>query len=289
MARNRKKIGSLLHQLKTSLDGKLAIGQSKYNAKLDGTADDKIFSWNTYRTYLKQGNYFMDYCKEKHNCKTLEECKDHLEEYFKFRKGQKLSNYTLKLDAAALSKIFDIDKDTREKIFQSDKRERANIVRSRRKTKRDKHFSLEKNINLVEFCKSTGLRRSELAALTGDKLLFRENMPFIKVDTATKGGRLRVIPVVHNQELVIQMMKKAGKGKVFEKIHNAADIHSYRRDYCTEVYNMYARKNEDIPKPDRYVCRKDKKGKVYDKAAMEIASMCLGHNRISVIAGHYLD
>ena len=289
MARNRKKIGSLLHQLKTSLDNKLAIGQSKFDAKADGTANDKIFSWNTYRAYLKQGNYFMDYCKEKHNCKTLEECKPYLEEYFEFRKGQNLSNYTLKLDAAALSKVFDIDKETRDKIFRSGKRERADIVRSRGKAARDKHFSITNNKDLIEFCKSTGLRRSELAALTGDKLFFKGDKPFIRVDTATKGGRKRVIPVVHNPELVVQLMKKADKGKVFEKIHNAADIHGYRRDYCTEVYNLYARKIKDIPKADRYYCRKDKKGKIYDKAAMQVASNCLGHNRISVIAGHYLD
>ena len=39
---------------------------------------------------------------------------------------------------------------------------------------------------------------------------------------------------------------------------------------------------------DRYVCRRDRAGVVYDKAAMLQVSRMLGHNRISVIAGHYL-
>lgn len=39
---------------------------------------------------------------------------------------------------------------------------------------------------------------------------------------------------------------------------------------------------------DAYVCRGDLQGIVYDRKAMEIASKALGHNRISVIAGHYL-
>ena len=38
----------------------------------------------------------------------------------------------------------------------------------------------------------------------------------------------------------------------------------------------------------RYYCRNDLKGVVYDKQAMRIASRALGHNRICVIAGHYL-
>lgn len=45
----------------------------------------------------------------------------------------------------------------------------------------------------------------------------------------------------------------------------------------------------EIPKCDRYYCKKDKKGIWYDKEAMKITSRALGHNRISVIAGHYLN
>lgn len=39
---------------------------------------------------------------------------------------------------------------------------------------------------------------------------------------------------------------------------------------------------------DVYVCRKDEKGKRLDKKAMYITSKALGHNRINVIAEHYL-
>ena len=38
-----------------------------------------------------------------------------------------------------------------------------------------------------------------------------------------------------------------------------------------------------------YYCRKDKKGLWYDKEAIKITSKALGHNRISVIAEHYLN
>jgi len=67
-----------------------------------------------------------------------------------------------------------------------------------------------------------------------------------------------------------------------------ADIHSYRADYCKSVYNLYARPIAEIPKSERYYCRNDLKGVVYDKRAMVVASRTLGHNRISIIASNYL-
>jgi hypothetical protein len=84
-------------------------------------------------------------------------------------------------------------------------------------------------------------------------------------------------------------MNEAGDKKVWNKIHNAADIHSYRGDYATAIYLANARPLEQISKCDRYYCRKDKKGIWYDKEAMKITSKALGHNRISVIAEHYLN
>lgn len=64
------------------------------------------------------------------------------------------------------------------------------------------------------------------------------------------------------------------------------DVHGYRAVYATEVYAMYAR--DEIPKEDKYICRKDQKGIILDKKAMLEASKALGHNRIDVVAGHYI-
>lgn len=75
---------------------------------------------------------------------------------------------------------------------------------------------------------------------------------------------------------------------VFGKVNTRAPIHKYRSMYATNLYNSLKRDIKDIPKEDRYVCRKDLKGRVYDKKAMQIVSRALGHERIDVIAGHYL-
>ena len=88
---------------------------------------------------------------------------------------------------------------------------------------------------------------------------------------------------------------------MFEKVSKNADIHSYRSDYATALYKQYARPINEIPydrlnvgtgrwyQSEVYVCRGDRAGTKYDKQAMLIVSNALGHNRLSVIAGHYLQ
>lgn len=73
---------SLIQQVKETLDSKLAIGESKYLAKLDGTYLNYIFSWETYRSYLKHCCYLVKWCKEQpidpvlgHKPRTLAECR----------------------------------------------------------------------------------------------------------------------------------------------------------------------------------------------------------------------
>ena len=106
---------------------------------------------------------------------------------------------------------------------------------------------------------------------------------------AQKVGKHREVQVIGNIDLVVLIRKAAENKKVWTKIHNAADIHSYRADYATAFYIANARPLDEIPKCDRYYCRKDKKGVWYDKESMKITSKALEPNRISVIAGHYLN
>lgn len=299
MTRNRFKLGSLTKQIQDVLDSKLAIGESKYKDKKEGTAKDKIYSWSTYKNYMKHIHYFTDYCKEKYNVRTLSECKKYVPEYIKSCVDRGLSPYTQKAYASALGKLYGCS--TTEFGVKTDVRHRANITRSREVVDRDKHFSEEKNKELVEFCKSTGLRRNELKYITGDRLYKNDEGNYmIHVSIGTKGGKERDVPVIGNINNVINLMNNAGSGRVFNKISSAADIHSYRSDYATSLYKSIARKIDDIPfdkinkgtgreyQSEVYVCRADLKGVKYDKIAMLEVSKALGHNRISVIAEHYL-
>ena len=273
----------LSKQVQDILDSKLKIGHSKYADKKQGITGNHIYSWSTYRAYLKHGCYFAKWVKVAHGCKTLESAREHVDEYLQKRIDEKVSPYTQKLEAAALAKIYGC---TTEDFIKTEVRHRSEITRSRGEKARDKHFSEENNKEFVDFCKATGLRRSELRQLRPDQLTYDESTKTYSLIIIGKGGRIRECPVLTDE--AVQLIQRAGAGNVWPKIPNGADIHSYRANYCTALYKRYARSKGDIPKEDRYCCRRDLKGVWYDKRAMEIATKALGHNRISVIAGHYI-
>lgn len=275
---------SLVDQVKLALDEKLAIGQSKFLDKSLKQTCDKIYSWETYRNYLKHNCYFVLWCKDNFKCKTLEQCRLHVDEWLSSR--SLLSAYTVKLEAAALAKLYQCS--TKE-FIKTRARKRSEITRSRGEKFRDKHFSEENNQEFVQFCKSTGLRRSEIKSLTGNKLLLKEGVYYIKVDSGAKGGRYREVPIFGVVESIVSRMKHCEHEKVWPKVPTGADIHSYRADYATAFYLSKARELHLIPKSDRYYCRKDRKGLWLDKKAMLATSIALGHNRISIIAEHYLS
>lgn len=273
----------LTKQIQDILDSKLKIGHSKFEDKKLGITDKHIYSWSTYRTYLKHGCYFGKWSKSAHGCKNLVEARQYVNEYLKMRINAKLSPYTQKLEAAVLAKIYGC---STEDFIKTEVRHRSEITRSRGQKTRDKHFSEEKNKEFVEFCKATGLRRSELKTLKGDQLTYDEMTKTYNLIVVGKGGRIRESPIL--SVAAIERIHAAGNHLVWEKIPNGADIHSYRAEYCTSLYRLYARPKNKIPINDRYCCRGNLKGIWYDKKAMEIATRALGHNRISVIAGHYI-
>ena len=93
----------------------LALGESKREAVLNGTADDKIFSVNTYKTYWKHIKYFLKYVKEKYpECTTLKKEKRYVNEWLQVRVDQDLSGWTIQAEAKALGKLYGIKPDDEE-------------------------------------------------------------------------------------------------------------------------------------------------------------------------------
>lgn len=283
--KNKPNRGSLVKQVQDTLDAKLQIGRKKKPDKLSGISQNYIYSWETYHSYLKHCCYFVKWCKENHGCKTIEQCKAYASEWMKTREN--LSVYTQKMEASALVKLYGC---TLEELnIHTAARQRKDITRSRNTVKRDRHFSESNHAELVAFCRATGLRRAELKALRGTALHQDSSGYYLYISSGSKGGRERYAPIIGDKDLVIRLCKQAGDGKVFEKIPSGADIHSYRRDYATAIYQQHARPLEQLTAKEKYYCRGDQNGEVFDRAAMRIASNALGHGRITVIAGHYLD
>ena len=281
---------SLTRQVQEALQSKLSAGDSRHLEKSQGLTEQKIYSYNTFRTYQKHAIYFTNYCKEYHGCKTLAECRQHVDEYLQHRASY-CSPYTVKLDACSIGKTFG---ESTRNFTPTPSRIRSEVTRSRGAKSMDKHFSEAKHADLVEFCKACGLRRAEVKACRGTALVACSESPVglgINVTSGSKGGRTRVAPLYCNQQTAAQikaMCQAAGGGKIFEKVSGSADIHAYRQQYAERVYTANARPLHTLLQPEKYYCRLDKKGVVYDKCSLQVVSKCLGHNRIGVSASSYL-
>lgn len=291
------KNGSLVFQVEKILKDKAAFGEAKHSFKSSQEYKDYIFSFNTMRTYLRECVKFTQWCKEKYGCKTVEACKRYVSQYLKQirqKNGKRYSAWSLATKASALAKLYGTKK------LQTPRRERKDIKRSRLPREMDKRYSEERNADLDRFLDATGLRRREVAALTGVQMRVEDGRLRLLVYNG-KGGKARAVPVLTDKRFVYDMMRAAGTGKVFQHISYACDVHAHRAKYAADLYRAFARpyavcKENGFFDPTRrvycedavYRCRKDKAGIWYDKAALLRVSLALGHNRISVVAEHYL-
>ena len=93
MGRKNKSYSKDIHQQAYDrLTGMQTFGESKKEAVANGTEKDKIFSFNTYKTYWKHIKYFIRYIRENHpECTTLKSAKKYVNEWLQSRVDQGLS------------------------------------------------------------------------------------------------------------------------------------------------------------------------------------------------------
>ena len=108
MGRKNKKYSKSLHQQAyEAFVSMQAFGESRKEAVADGAERDKIFSYETYRTYWKHTKYFLRWMKTNHpECTTLKSAKKYVNEWLQSRVDQGLSAWTVQTEAAALNKLY---------------------------------------------------------------------------------------------------------------------------------------------------------------------------------------
>lgn len=317
---------SLICQVTETLTAKMSAGRSKHQDKADKATSEHIYSFDTLRSYIKQSCFFVRYCKKKHKCKTLQECRAFVNEFLQDNIDRGLSAYTIKTRVSALAKLYGCSSSD---FIPTPARKRTNIARSRGVAVRDKHFSEKNNAELIAFCRGTGCRRNVLEKLKGGDLVHRsvlerelkelkaiertrsltgsEDMrlkmlkdtlqdQFPDVDyfihhRKDKGGKERYAPIVgeHKQAIIDRMKSTPADRHVWSHVSDNADIHGYRRDYAKAIYDLYARPLDTLSRKQKYYCRGDLRGHIYDRKAMIKTSKALGHNRLCVVADHYLS
>lgn len=272
--------------LKENLYNLYTQGYGKQKIKDIHNSTPYIHSENTYKTYISQCEHFADWCMNQ-GYKAPEEAFKHVKEYGEYLESEGKSAWTIYTAMNAIAKGYMVS--TEELGYKPPKRERASVKRSRYAVERDKHISLEKNSDLITFCSCTGLRRRELSALHGTDLVRDQSGQLYVYVKNGKGGKKRTVRVFGTPEevkTIERLMLQAKSGLVFSHVHTKLDEHYYRSVYASKLYKALAR--QEIPSEEKYICRKDKAGVVYDKRAMRYVSNQLGHNRVSVIAESYL-
>ncbi len=270
----------LVDQVVIKFDKMFSPGRSRYDDKKNDDTKNRIYSYETRRSYIKQSISFVNFVKKQpvkpelgHKPRTIDECRLYVEDYLRYRESCGLSPFSIKLSAAALAKLFNCSIGNFDVELSA--RARSKIVRSRGVKARDCHFSQKRNVEFVNFCKATGLRRSEVQKLRGADLI-RDDEGNWRISIRGKGGKRREALIFSTDpevvEMVVRKMQDADTGKVWPHVPNGADIHSYRAFYATALYKHLARDPKTIPREERYDCRKDLKGTHYDRKAMKIVS-----------------
>lgn len=279
---------SLVKQISDELHSRDTHAKTPYHGEFG------INSEGTMRSYMKSCVAFGGYCRAEFGAKTIDECKQYIPAYMESRKD--LSPYTRKLDAAALCKLFKTDQRDLG-ITDTGSRSRSMRTRSRGVAVRDKHIS-ENGIyaDYIRWERATGTRAyKETTVIRGTDIKQTEDGIFVHV-ACGKGGRARDIPVMQKDaDFVLEIKRKAGNSKILpyltsgrNKIPSGADTHGYRREYAQELYRQHARPYNEIPKADRYICRRDQAGRVFDRRALKIVTEALGHGRINEPVLSYL-
>lgn len=159
-----------------------------------------------------------------------------------------------------------------------------------------------------ELDRKTNLNRADHDRLAACKaaLRFADKTHFIFVRNG-KGGKLRYAPIVGpNTDAIVKKMKDTPAGeKVWGNVSldtfKSMNEHANRADYTATIYHEYARPIEEIPKDkinqgsgkayssQVYYTRKDMKGRQFDKLALGMAAVALGHSfdRIHDVVSHY--
>ena len=310
-------MASLKFQILKRIDSLKCFGQSKKAAKKEqrindfilGTKENSlrapgIYSKSTCDNYKKHSLNFAAWERKMHpekEFKILDNIpREHVGEWLNegINKGE--SGYTTRLKASSLAKIMGCHTYDFGVKMPSKRGDRLYIKRSRNDVVYDKHFSEENNKDSIDFCKATGLRRSELKNIRPEQIKYDEKNRLVldfksikEYRVMTKGGRGRIIhPIKSDWGIILkarELAEKMGQPTVFQKVHHAMDVHSYRAIFAKRKYQevITELKEKSIEIKLDYICR-DGSGRRYNKTALRITSENLGHSRLDVVVKNYL-
>lgn len=286
MAKKEKK-GSLVYQVKQQLNSMRAYGRSKRAERQRGPdgryKSDGIYSYQTMINYHNYCCRFVKWVRQNYpGVKDLAQAEQYLIPYLRSREfARELAPTTQKAHISGLQKLYPgayLDY-----VRQCVKPDVSSYTKSRFKSSQELDKIKQKYPDMVHLLEHTGLRRSELAKLTGrDLIKDAQGQLFIDV-VRSKGGRSRLAPVIGSAEDMARI-ETLFRGRerhlrLFARVPKNVDTNYYRGQYAQAMYRDLERPLDELKRSDKLYRRGAHKGEVYDREAIHRVSLALGHGR----------
>lgn len=205
----------------------------------------------TRKQYIRNAKYFIQYCRSEHNCRTLDECRQYIDEYINFLINKGLSASTIHTYAAAISATLRIPLNT----IKKPKRIISEFTRGRKEIQYP-HSSqdLENPAykRLIEFAEKAGIRRAEYANLKGCDWVYDESENrciFVRSGKLGKPQKqlVREEDIPYFEEFFAEVPDDE---YVFSKteMNNHLNLHKLRSDNAKRWYLELEQKLKDDPK-----------------------------------------
>ncbi len=196
----------------------------------------------TRKNYIRHCKKYIAFCREQYNCKDFESCREHIQDYSDYLQASgQYSAASIHTFLAAPCVVFDIPMNTIQKPI----RHIGEFSRGRTKTLNHTNQDLSdpEYKRIVEFQRCVGVRRAELAKITGDCLVTDESgYPCILVKNG-KGNKVQLQRLNKPEDL--EFIKPYFEGKATDEliftdkeINNNLNFHKLRALSAQEYYDI---------------------------------------------------
>lgn len=226
------------------------------------------------KQYIRDAKRFVKFCRERFDSRTLEECRQHIQDYSNYLQSNGYAPSTVHTYLAAVCSVFDISLSNIQKPI----RHVSDYTRGRAPKRGSINCDLEdeKWAYLVNFQRAVGIRRDELMHLKGKDFVFDESgYPCVLVARG-KGGKPQLQRISENNKTFVQAYfdKVAQDEFVFDRalFQNDLNLHALRAESARTYYFEqlqkikqsadYSKQLEGEIRARWQACNHDKKGKV---------------------------
>ena len=223
----RRKTGSLAYQIK--------------NLELKRKSKEKPMLAKTERQYKKHALKFVEYCKSTYRCKTLEDCKSHIQDYTNYLTASGKTPSTTHTYLAGICRVLDVPLEDINKPI----RIVAENTRSRGSKAVDirKDAGREASPRLYDFAVIVGIRRNEYLHLAPDDLVTDDFGNWCIRVKKGKGGKRQMQRILPEELEKVKAVfdNPATLEHLFSKreMNNKIDLHHLRALRAQKMYRYY--------------------------------------------------